>query len=94
MAVPTLDQVVDTLLENADFAEVQSLAKAKAFATAAKQFFILTPSSSSDQGSALSVDLNQIRWLAAQANDYIRASSESAASSSSRAMVPAEDFRR
>jgi len=67
----TLTEINDALIENADFEEVSSVAKAKAFATAATRWFILAPSSASKEGSSLSMNSAQIENLLRRARDYI-----------------------
>jgi hypothetical protein len=78
----TIDEVIDALLNNADFEASNSVAKARAFVTAANQFFILTPASQSDQGSSLSMGLAEIRNLLTAARAFInQADTNSAATS-------------
>ena len=43
----TLDDVEQALLDNADFVEAQSLAKAKAFSSAAARWLIMRPTNAS-----------------------------------------------
>lgn len=73
----TLDQVIDSLLDNADFEETGSASKARAFITAANRYFILQPQSASDQGSSLSMGLPQIQALMSRAQAYVAANSAS-----------------
>ena len=78
----TNDEVIDALLNNADFEASNSVAKARAFVTAANQFFILTPASQSDQGSSLSMGHAEMRNLLTAARAFInQADTNSAATS-------------
>lgn len=78
----TIDEVIDALSDNADFEEVGSVAKARAFITAANRFLILTPSSQSDQGSSLSMGLPQVQSLLASARAYVTQADQSSAMTS------------
>lgn len=69
----TIDDVIDALLDNADFEEANSVSKAQTFATAAKRFFILSPLSSSDQGSSMAISATQIENLLNRALTFIAA---------------------
>lgn len=71
----TLSEVVDDLVDNADFEESGSVAKARAFVTAATKYLILKPTSQSNQSSSLSWDNNQIKDLLARARDFVSANS-------------------
>lgn len=73
----TLAEVTEDMVDNADFEESGSVAKARAFATAATKYLILKPTSQSNQSSSLSWDNNQIQALIARARDYIAANSTS-----------------
>jgi hypothetical protein len=73
MPAPTIDEVIDTLLENADFEGAQSVSKATAFVTAATQYFILTPQSQSDQGSSMAISATQIENLLNRARAFVAA---------------------
>lgn len=91
----TLDEVTDALIENADFEEVNSLSKAKAFISAANRYFILQPASASDQGSSLSMGFAQVQTLLARAQSWVKASSSAtAADSRVRFLSAGEGFRR
>lgn len=91
----TIDEVIDALLDNADFEESDSLAKARTFATAATRWLILSPASQSDQGSSMSMGLAQIENLLGRARAYISQSeATTAAASSVRFLSAAEGFRR
>lgn len=67
----TIDEVIDELLDNADFEESNSVSKARSFITAANRFFILTPASQSDQGSSLAMGLAQIQSLLQSAHSFV-----------------------
>jgi hypothetical protein len=82
----TLTEVQDALIENADFEEVASVTKAKAFITAAKRYFILAPNSSSKEGASLSLNIQQVENLMRRAQDYVRAN-DTANNSSARPRV-------
>jgi len=69
------DQIVAELLEYADFEEVGSPARARKFIVAAKRFLILSPTSQSDQGSAMTLSIPQIEALMKSAQVYARANS-------------------
>lgn len=77
----TLDEVIDDLLDNADFEEAASLTKAKAFVTAAKRYLILAPASSSDQGSSLSINASQVHEMLRRAQSYVAVAGGSSGSS-------------
>lgn len=67
----TIDEIYDDLLDNADFEEVASLAKAKAFVTAATRFLILSPQAQSDQGSSMTLNASQIENLLIRAREFV-----------------------
>ncbi len=67
----TIDEVIDALLDNADFEESISVSKAQAFITAAVRYFILTPQSQSDQGSAMSISPQTIENLLNRARNFV-----------------------
>lgn len=71
----TISTVQAALLANVDFAETNSVSKAKAFITACKQYRILFPTSSSNGGTSVGYDLNQIATMQAQAESFVRANS-------------------
>jgi hypothetical protein len=71
----TLSEIVDDLIDNADFEESGSVSKARAFITAATKYLILKPTSQSNQSSSLSWDNNQIQSLLARARDFVAARS-------------------
>jgi hypothetical protein len=67
----TIDEVIDTLLDNADFEQSTSVSKAQAFITAAVRYFILTPQSQSDQGSSMAISTTQIENLLNRARNFV-----------------------
>jgi hypothetical protein len=73
MPAPTIDEVIDALLDNADFEAAQSVSKAASFVTAATQYFILTPQSQSDQGSSMAISATQIENLLNRARAFVSA---------------------
>lgn len=89
----TIDEVIDNLLEHADFEEVGSVAKAAEFVTAAKRFFILSPEAQADQGTMLRVSVQQIENLLNRAQQYIEANS-GAGGPRVRFLSASEGFRR
>lgn len=90
----TIDEVIDDLLDNADFEENDSVAKARTFITAANRYFILTPASQSDQGSSMAMGLAQIQALLNRATAFVKQSStDSAETSAVRFLSISEGFR-
>lgn len=67
----TIDEVIDELLDSADFEEVGSSVKAKTFITAAKRFFILNPEQQAHQGSMMRVSVPQIERLMTRAQQFV-----------------------
>ena len=92
MAKPTLDEILDALLENADFEETESLAKAKAFVTAATRYFILAPSSAAEASSSQTMSPGEIR--AAQERARVFIAQNRSGRGSVRVLTTAEGFRR
>lgn len=74
----TYDEAVDNYLDNADFEESASVAKAKAFVTACVQLAVLLPSSASDQGSSQAFDIADIRANKERAQAFVAANSSGA----------------
>lgn len=66
-----IDEIIDNLLDNADFEEAASVSKAAAFITAAKRFFILSPEQQADQGTMLRVSVQQIENIMRRAQQYV-----------------------
>jgi len=78
MTTYTPESVREALLENADFEEVASLTKAKAFVTAANRWMLLNPESQSNLGSSMSMGKQQIENLLIRARDFVAANDTSA----------------
>lgn len=74
----TFDQVADAYLDNADFEESGSVAKAKAFVTACVRLLVLLPSSASDQGSSQAFDQKEIQANKQRAQAFIAANASGA----------------
>lgn len=73
----SLTEIIESLIENADFEEVQSVSKAKAFATAAKRWLILAPSTASKEGASLSMNAQEVADLMRRAQAFIAANDTS-----------------
>lgn len=84
MTVPTLDEIYDALLENADFEAVASVSKAEAFITAANRFFILSPQSQSTQGGSMSINTAAIQELLTRARLFVEGAKAPTSNTSSR----------
>lgn len=69
----TLDQILDALLDNADFEESESTSKAAAFVTAAKRYLILMPASASDSGTSQAMNPAQVERMMQRAQAMIAA---------------------
>ena len=94
MAAPTIDEVIDALLDNADFEASDSVTKARLFITAANRFLIMTPASQSDKGSSLSMGLAEIRNLLTAARAFVnQADTNSAATTRVRFLSAREGWR-
>jgi len=87
----TISTVQTNLLANVDYAETNSVSKAKAFITACKQYRILFPTSSSNGGTSVGYDLNQVATMQAQAESFVRANSNP--SGRVRFLSVSDDFR-
>ena len=79
----TVEQIEQTLLDNADFEEAASISKAKAFVTAAKRWLILRPNAASSAGNSLTLNSAQVENMMARAQEYI-AANDTAGSSRTR----------
>lgn len=90
----TIDEVYDDLLNNADFEELSSVVKARAFVTAAKRFLILSPQQQTDQGSSMTISVNQIESLLNRAQQFIEQSNRNSSGGGVRFLSAAEGFRR
>jgi len=69
--VYSLEDLELALETNADFEEVASLSKAKAFITAANRWLIRRPDSASDGSSSLSIGKQFIMELLKRAQTYV-----------------------
>ena len=94
MATPDIDEITDDLLRNADFEEKSSVAKAKAFVTAATRYLIASPQSASDQSSSLTINAGEIRDLLTRAQQYVAQQAARSNGTSVRFLSAAEGFRR
>ena len=86
-----ISTVQSNLLANVDYAETNSVSKAKAFITACKQYRILFPTSSSNGGTSVGYDINQVATMQAQAESFVRANSNP--SGRVRFLSVSDDFR-
>lgn len=94
MAAPTVNELLESLGDYADYEELASVARARSYLTACRRFLAL-PSSQSDQGSAMGYTPQVIaqelefvrRWIAQ--ND-----TSSRSGGSSRFLVAKDGFRR
>lgn len=66
-----IEEVIDALVDNADFEEVGSVAKAKAYVTAATRFFILSPEQQAHQGSMMKASVEQIERTLHRAQQFV-----------------------
>jgi hypothetical protein len=69
----TIESLETTILENADWVESGSVTKAQAFATAVMRWMVLSPESSSDQGSSMTLGRDQLAELRLEALAYVSA---------------------
>ena len=56
----TITGLQDTIMDNADFRESESVAKAKAFATAVARYLVIAPESSSDQSTSMTLGRSEL----------------------------------
>lgn len=75
----TYDDAVTGYLTNASFEAEGSVAKARDFVTACVALSVLLPSSASDQGSAQSFDIADIRSNKERAQAFIASNAQGAA---------------
>ncbi len=88
----TIDEIINDLLENAGFEENDSLVEAKRFVTAATKWLLLTPQQQSDQGTSLTMGLNQVEKLLTRARTYV-ASKNRASGGGTRFLNGRDNFR-
>ena len=69
----TVEQIEQTLLDNADFEEAGSVTKAKSFVTAAKRWLILRPNTASAAGNSLTLNSAQVESMMQRAQEFIAA---------------------
>lgn len=93
MATYTIESVEQTLLDNADFEENASVAKAKAFVSAAKRWLILSPESSSNQSSSMSWSKQIVVDLMRRAEAFVVANDTSNTGGRVRFLSVNSDFR-
>lgn len=87
----TIDTVYTALLDNADWQSDNSIVKAKAFVTAAKQFFILSPAQSASPGGfSISMSVQQIKQLHDEAASFIASNGSAANGGSSISIMGAK----
>ncbi len=96
MAAATLDEILDSLNDYSDYEEVDSLARARSFVTAARRFLAL-PSASAEQGSSSSYSVGEVSAQLRSAQAWIArklaSASTTSAGSSVRVLSTAEGFR-
>lgn len=87
----TIDTVYTALLDNADWQSDNSIVKAKAFVTAAKQFFILSPAQSASPGGfSMSMSVQQIKQLHDEAASFVASNASAANGGSSISIMGAK----
>ena len=91
MTTPTIATVQADLLANVDYAETNSVPKAKLFITACKRWRVLNPVSSSNGGTSVAYDINQILSMQTQAESFVRSNSNP--SGRVRFLSVSDDFR-
>lgn len=88
----TYTSVVDALSDNADFEEVGSVTKAKAFITAANRFFILVPEETRDhEGHSARMSIPAIQELLQRARSFV--ATQDVNNTGSRVLHPGDGFR-
>ena len=66
-----INEITETLLDNIDFQEVQSVAKAKLFAPAARRWLVLRPLNTSGEGRSATLNSAQVERMLNTAEAYI-----------------------
>lgn len=95
MAEGTVQDLRDALWDNADFEEVGSVLKAKAYITAATRWLALEPASQSDQGSSLAFAPDKVERIMQRARAFVASNTgSSSATSSVRFLSAGTGFRR
>ena len=64
-------EITQTLLDNIDFQETNSLAKAKLFAPAARRWLVLRPLNTSGEGRAVTLNVQQVENMLKTAEAFI-----------------------
>ena len=64
-------EITQTLLDNIDFFETNSLAKAKLFAPAARRWLVLRPLNTSGEGRAVTLNVMQVEKMLHTAEAFI-----------------------
>lgn len=94
MAEGTNQSLRDALHDNADFEETGSVAKARAYITAAVRFLSLEPMNQSDQGSSLQYAAQQINDQLKRARAFVAANDDSSTDTTRVRFFSTEGFRR
>jgi hypothetical protein len=68
----SIDDVLDAYIENADYQEQASVAKARKLVTAATRYLAMAPQSQSDQGSSLTISVDAIQAEKRRAESFIK----------------------
>lgn len=90
-----IEEILNDLLDNAGFEEEKSVVMAKRFVTAATKYLILTPAQQSDQGTSLTMSVNQIENLLVRARSYVQVNDTSGnGGSGTRFLTGRDGFRR
>lgn len=66
-----INEITETMLENIDFMEAGSVAKAKTFAVAARRWLVLRPINVSGEGRAATLNVPQVEKMLAGAEQFI-----------------------
>lgn len=69
----TTESLQQSILDNADWVESASPAKAQAFATAVMRWLAISPEAMSDQGSSLTLGRDQLADLRREALQFVAA---------------------
>lgn len=88
MVIPSIADVEDALIDLADFEELGSAARARAFITAANRWLALRAESASNQSSSVTLGKSYVEKMAARARVIA-----SAGSGSVRHLGVARDYR-
>ena len=88
-----IEEIVSDLLDNAGFEEQNSVVMAKRFVTAATKYLILTPAQQSDQGTSLTMSVNQIENLLVRARSYVQVNDNKNGGSGTRFLSGRDGFR-